>query len=214
MSIMEKKPKSIMAEAYRGLRTNIAYSSFDSKYQIISVTSATPGEGKSTTALNLAVSLAQSENKVLLVDCDVRKPSLHKKMGISNVWGLTDLLTGKKNMDISAKETNKNLTVLTSGTIPPNPAEMLASKVMSDFLEESRKHYDYIILDTSPLQAVTDAQILSTKADGTLIVVKANDTKKEDVVASVDMIKKVNGKIMGIVLNGVKDNKKKYHYYE
>lgn len=214
MSIMEKKPKSLIAESYRSLRSNIAYSSFDDEYQIISVTSSVPAEGKSTTAINLAVSLSQLEKKVLLIDCDMRKPSLHKKLGISNISGLTDLLVGKKNVEDASKKRSKFLTILTAGTIPPNPAEMLDSKVMSDFLEECRNHYDHIILDTPPLQAVTDAQVLSTKADGTLMVIKANFTKKNDVESAVDMIKKVNGKIIGTVLNATKDNNKKYHYYE
>ena len=214
MSIMEKKPKSLIAESYRSLRSNIAYSSFDGEYQIISVTSAVPAEGKSTTAINLAVSLSQLEKKVLLIDCDMRKPSLHKKLGISNISGLTDLLVGKKNVEDVSKKRSKFLTILTAGKIPPNPAEMLDSKVMSDFLEECRNHYDHIILDTPPLQAVADAQVLSTKADGTLMVIKANFTKKNDVESSVDMIKKVNGKIIGTVLNATKDNNKKYHYYE
>ena len=214
MSIMEKKPKSLIAESYRSLRSNIAYSSFDDEYQIISVTSSVPAEGKSTTAINLAVALSQLEKKVLLIDCDMRKPSLHKKLGISNISGLTDLLVGKKNVEDASKKRSKFLTILTAGTIPPNPAEMLDSKVMSDFLEECRNHYDHIILDTPPLQAVTDAQVLSTKADGTLMVIKANFTKKNDVESAVDMIKKVNGKIIGTVLNATKDNNKKYHYYE
>lgn len=214
MSIMEKKPKSLIAESYRSLRSNIAYSSFDGEYQIISVTSAVPAEGKSTTAINLAVSLSQLEKKVLLIDCDMRKPSLHKKLGISNVYGLTDLLVEKRGMKIVSQKKSEFLTVLTAGTIPPNPAEMLDSKVMSSFLEECRNNYDHIILDTPPLQAVTDAQVLSTKADGTLMVIKANFTKKNDVESAVDMIKKVNGKIIGTVLNATKDNNKKYYYYE
>ena len=104
MSIMEKKPKSLIAESYRSLRSNIAYSSFDGEYQIISVTSAVPAEGKSTTAINLAVSLSQLEKKVLLIDCDMRKPSLHKKLGISNVYGLTDLLVEKRGMKIVSQK--------------------------------------------------------------------------------------------------------------
>lgn len=214
MSIMEKKPKSLIAESYRSLRSNIAYSSFDGEYQIISVTSSVPAEGKSTIAINLAVSLSQLEKKVLLIDCDMRKPSLHKKLGISNVYGLTDLLVEKRGMKIVSQKKSEFLTVLTAGTIPPNPAEMLDSKVMSSFLEECRNNYDHIILDTPPLQAVTDAQVLSTKADGTLMVIKANFTKKNDVESSVDMIKKVNGKIIGTVLNATKDNNKKCYYYE
>lgn len=213
MFIVERKPKSISAEAYRSLRTNIQYSSFDKENRVIVVTSSEPGEGKSTTSGNLALALAQGENKVLLVDCDMRKPSLHKNFKISNVYGLSDLLLHRESMDTVCFSYNKNLSLVTSGKIPPNPSEMLASKVMSSFLEEMKNHYDYIILDTPPLQAVTDAQILSTKVDGTILVVKAEKTKKESVMNSINLIKKVNGNLIGTVLNGVNNSRNKYYYY-
>lgn len=213
MFIVEKEPKYIVAESYRSLRTNIQYSSFDEKYQTLVVTSANPGEGKSTVAGNLALVLAQGESKVLLVDCDMRKPSIHKKFKISNKYGISDLLVGKKSMEEIAYKYNHNLAVITSGKISPNPAEMLSSKAMTIFLEEMKKHFDYIVLDTPPLQAVTDAQILSTKADGTLIVVRAGVTKKDAVNNAVSIIKKVNGNIIGTVLNGAENNKNTYYYY-
>ena len=213
MFIVEEKPKSIAAEAYRSLRTNMQYSSFDDKYKVIVVTSSDPGEGKSTTAGNLAMALAQGGNSVLLVDCDMRKPSIHKKFKISNVAGLTDLLINKYVMEEIVYKFNDNLTVVTSGNIPPNPSEMLDSISMRKFLTEMREEFDYIILDTPPLQAVTDAQILSTKADGTLLVVKAEKTKKESVLNSINLIKKVNGNIIGTVLNGVDNKRNKYYYY-
>ena len=213
MFIVEKKPKSIAAEAYRSLRTNIQYSSFDKKYQTLLITSSNPGEGKTTVAGNLALVLAQGESKVLLVDCDMRRPSLHKKFKISNTYGISDLLVGKQKFEEATYKYNDNLTVLPGGKIPPNPAEMLASKAMTVFLEEMKKHFDYIILDTPPLQAVADAQILSTKADGTLIVVRAGVTKKDAVQNSVSIIKKVNGNIIGTVLNAAEYKKDKYYYY-
>ena len=213
MFIVEKKPKSVAAEAYRSLRTNIQYSSFDKKYQTLVVTSANPGEGKSTVSGNLALVLAQGESKVLLVDCDMRRPSVHKKFRISNTYGISDLLVGNKKMESVAHKYNDNLTIVPSGKIPPNPAEMLGSKAMTAFLEEMKKHFDYIVLDTPPLQAVADAQILSTKVDGSLIVVRAGVTKKDAVHNAVSIINKVNGNIIGTVLNAADNSKDKYYYY-
>ena len=213
MLIVERKPKSIEAEAYRSLRTNIQFSSFDKKYQTLVVTSSNPGEGKSTVSGNLALVLAQGESKVLLVDCDMRRPSVHKKFRISNTYGISDLLVGNKKMESVAHKYNDNLTIVPSGKIPPNPAEMLGSKAMTAFLEEMKKHFDYIVLDTPPLQAVADAQILSTKVDGSLIVVRAGVTKKDAVHNAVSIINKVNGNIIGTVLNAADNSKDKYYYY-
>ena len=213
MFVMEKAPKSIDAEAYRSLRSNIEYSSFDDEYRAIVVTSSVPGEGKSTTSGNLALSLAQSGNKVLLVDCDMRKPSIHKKFKISNMSGTAELLLRKESFEDVANFYNENLTIITAGKIPPNPSEMLSSRAMTAFIKEMKKEFKYIILDTPPLQAVTDAQVLSTKADGVLLVVRAGSTKREMVLNSVDLIKKVQGKVIGTVLNGVENKKNNYYYY-
>ena len=213
MFVMEKAPKSIDAEAYRSLRSNIEYSSFDDEYRVIVVTSSVPGEGKSTTSGNLAIALAQSGNSVLLVDCDMRKPSIHKKFKISNAAGTAELLLRKKLFEEVANKYNENLTIITAGKIPPNPSEMLASRAMTAFIKEMKKEFKYIILDTPPLQAVTDAQVLSTKADGVLLIVRAGSTKREMVFNSVDLIKKVQGKVIGTVLNGVENKKNNYYYY-
>ena len=213
MFVMEKTPKSIDAEAYRSLRSNIEYSSFDDEYRVIVVTSSVAGEGKSTTSGNLAIALAQSGNSVLLVDCDMRKPSIHKMFKISNAAGTAELLLRKKLFEEVANKYNENLTIITAGKIPPNPSEMLASRAMTAFIKEMKKEFKYIILDTPPLQAVTDAQVLSTKADGVLLVVRAGSTKREMVFNSVDLIKKVQGKVIGTVLNGVENKKNNYYYY-
>lgn len=213
MFVMEKAPKSIDAEAYRSLRSNIEYSSFDDEYRAIVVTSSVPGEGKSTTSGNLALSLAQSGNKVLLVDCDMRKPSIHKKFKISNMSGTAELLLRKESFEDVANCYNENLTIITAGKIPPNPSEMLSSRAMTAFIKEMKKEFKYIILDTPPLQAVTDAQVLSTKADGVLLIVRAGSTKRDAVLNSVDLIKKVKGKVIGTVLNGVENKKNSYYYY-
>ena len=213
MFIVETKPKSIAAESYRTLRTNLQYSSFDKEYKVIVVTSAEPGEGKTTTAGNLALSLAQGEKKVILIDCDLRKPSLHKSFKISNTIGLSDVLIGVESLSKTINKYNKNLIVLTSGKIPPNPSEMLGSKAMTDLLKAIQQEFDYVILDTPPIQAVTDSQILATKADGTILVIKAESTKKESVQNSINLLKKVNAHIIGTVLNGVDNKKNKYYYY-
>lgn len=212
MFIVDKDPKAIASESYRTLRTNIQYSSFDKEYRVILVTSSEPGEGKSTTSGNLALSLAQGDKKVILVDCDLRKPSLHKKFKISNLYGLSDVLIGKETLE-DASSKKGNLTILTAGKIPPNPSEMLASNAMTNLIEELKESFDYIILDTPPVQAVTDSQILSTKADGTILVVRAEKTKKDSVQNSISLLKKVNANIIGTVLNGVDNSRHKYYYY-
>lgn len=213
MFIVEKEPKSIAAESYRTLRTNIQYSSFDKEYKVIVITSSEPGEGKSTTAGNLALCMAQGDKKVILVDCDLRRPSIHKKFKVSNLAGLSDVIIGKSDLSKVMHRYNKNLVLLTSGKIPPNPSEMLSSKSMENLLEKLRENFDYVILDTPPVQAVTDSQILSTKADGTILVVRAERTKKESVNNAINLLKKVNANIIGTVLNGTDLSRSKYQYY-
>ncbi|MGG7058157.1 CpsD/CapB family tyrosine-protein kinase [Clostridium tertium] len=213
MLIVEKEPKSIAAESYRTLRSNIQYSSFDKEYKVIVVTSSEPGEGKTTTAGNLALSMAQGDKRVILIDCDLRKPSLHKEFRISNLVGLSDVIVGKADLIKAVHKHNNNLVVLTSGKIPPNPSEMLSSKTMGKLLETLKESFDYIILDTPPVQAVTDSQILSTKADGTILVVRSEKTKKDSVENALNLLKKVNANIIGTVLNGVEASRNKYYYY-
>jgi capsular exopolysaccharide synthesis family protein len=213
MFIVESKPKSIGAENYRVLRTNIQYSSFDNEVKTIVITSSEPGEGKSTTAGNLALSFAQAEKKTIIVDCDLRKPSLHKKFKISNINGLSDVLIGREKLEVAIHKHNNKMDILTSGKIPPNPSEMLGSKAMSRLIEVLKGNYDIVILDTAPLQAVTDAQILSTKADGVILVVRAEATKKESVTQAKSLLDKVGANILGTVLNGVENSRKKYYYY-
>ena len=213
MFIVNRKPKSIAAESYRTLRTNIKYSSFDKEYRCIAVTSSVMGEGKSTTVGNLAYALAQAGNSVLLVDCDLRKPSMHKHFKISNNAGLTDVLVGNCKIEEAVYKCEDNLHVLTSGKNTPNPSEMLGSKSMEVFLNAAKNHYDYVIVDTPPVIAVTDAQILSTKVDGTILVVHAGKTKKQVVMTAVDLLKKVGANIIGTVLNSVEMKGSNYYYY-
>ena len=213
MFIVEEKPKSIVSESYRTLRTNIQYSSFDKEIKTIVITSADPSEGKSTVAGNLALSFAQNEKRVILVDCDLRKPSVHKNFKLSNLSGLSEVLIGKEKLDGAIENYNKNLDILTSGKVPPNPSEMLGSKAMSELLEVLKNRYDVIILDSTPLQAVTDAQILSTKVDGTILVVRAEKTKVDATVEAKNLLDKVGANIIGTVLHAVPNNRSKYYYY-
>lgn len=213
MFLVEKEPKSIVAEAYRVLRTNIQYSSYDKAIKTIVVTSSEPGEGKTTVASSLAISFAQDKKSVILVDCDLRRPMAHKNFKLSNRFGLSDVLIGKVSVENAIQKYTDNFHIITSGKIPPNPAEMLASNVMESLIEGLSKNYDIVILDTPPLRAVTDAQILSTKVDGTILVVRAERTKNESVVESKALLDKVSANIIGTVFYATNNSKSKYYYY-
>ncbi|OPJ59162.1 CpsD/CapB family tyrosine-protein kinase [Clostridium chromiireducens] len=211
--VVEDKPKSVDAEAFRTLRTNIQYSSFDKEIRTIAVTSSEMAEGKSTVAGNIAISFAQGEKKVILVDCDLRKPSVHKNFRTSNLVGVSEVLLGKVSLDEAVQKHNNNFNYLTSGKIPPNPSEMLGSAAMTNLIERLKDEYDLIVLDTAPLRAVTDAQILSTKVDGTILVVRAGKTKKDVVIEAKNLLDKVGANVIGSVLNAVENTRGKYYAY-
>ncbi|MFW2490566.1 CpsD/CapB family tyrosine-protein kinase [Clostridium chromiireducens] len=211
--VVEDKPKSVDAEAFRTLRTNIQYSSFDKEIRTIAVTSSEMAEGKSTVAGNIAISFAQGEKKVILVDCDLRKPSVHKNFKTSNLVGVSEVLLGKVSLDEAVQKHNNNFNYLTSGKIPPNPSEMLGSAAMTNLIERLKDEYDLIVLDTAPLRAVTDAQILSTKVDGTILVVRAGKTKKDVVIEAKNLLDKVGANVIGSVLNAVENTRGKYYAY-
>lgn len=213
MFIVEEAPKSIVAESYKTLRTNLQYSSFDIKNKVIVITSAEQGEGKSTIAGNLSLALAQDGKKVMIVDCDLRRPSLHKKFAISNIQGLSDIIVEKANSVKICNQYNENLTIITSGKIPPNPSEMLGSKAMKYLVEQLKEKFDYIILDAPPVLAVSDAQILANIADGVLVAIRAGFTKKDHVNSAISSLKSVNANIIGTVLNMADTSKDDYHYY-
>lgn len=211
--IVEQKPRSMASEAYKMLRTNIQYSSFDKEIKTIVVTSAQAAEGKSTVSGNLALSFAQTDKKVIIVDCDLRKPSVHKNFSISNLVGLSEVITGQSSLDKAVHKYNDKFDILTSGKIPPNPAEMLSSSAMSALIETLKDNYDLVILDSAPLQVVTDAQILSTKVDGAILVIRAQRTSKESVIEAKNLLNKVGANIIGTVLHAVENTKGKYYYY-
>jgi len=213
MFIYNKMPHSISAESYKSIRTSLKYSSVDKTIKTIVITSSVPGEGKSTIAGNLALCLSESGNKVLIIDCDLRRPSLHKKFRLSNLKGITDCLIDKDNLKESIQEFTSDLSVISSGTIPPNPAEILGSKTFERFLKNIGSMYDYIILDTPPLLAVTDASILAGKADATIIVVKYGKTREKDINLAYKELKKVNANVVGSILNSC-DMKRTDSYYK
>ncbi|PRR84073.1 CpsD/CapB family tyrosine-protein kinase [Clostridium vincentii] len=210
---LEEKPKSIASEAYRSIRTNIQYSSLDNEIRSMVVTSTEPGEGKTITVCNLAFAFAQSEKKTIIIDCDLRKSSIHKEFKLSNLIGLSDVLVGNKELDEAVNNYSENLSILTAGKISPNPSEMLDSKAMELLLGITKSKYDVIIIDSPPLQLVTDAQILSTKVDGVILVVKAGSTKRKSLLQAKDLLNKVRGNILGVILNKVENKKDKYYYY-
>lgn len=209
-----KDPKAPISEAYRTLRTNIQFSSFDKKIQTIMLTSSGPGEGKSTTASNLAVVMAESGTNTIIIDCDQRKPRLHKVFLTSNQTGLSDVLAGKEKFEDAVKDVGvPNLTLLTSGTRPPNPAELMASRKMGKFIEELKERFEYIIIDTPPVIAVTDAQLLSRYADGCLLVLASSQVDREAAMKAKQLLEKVNANILGTVLNKLEVKEKGYYGY-
>jgi capsular exopolysaccharide synthesis family protein len=207
-------PRSPISEAYRTLRTNIDFSSIDAAMQVIMVTSTGPGEGKSTTISNLAITFAQSERRVLLIDADMRKPTMHHTFRASNRAGLSSLLTRKSEMQEVIQETNvSDLFIITAGPIPPNPAEMLSSKRMSELLDTLKTHFDIILIDTPPLLAVTDAQLVASKSDGVIFVMDHGTVKRDAALKAKAGLDTVNAKILGVVMNNVKRSKASQGYY-
>lgn len=213
--ISYSQPKSVIAEEFRAIRTNIQYSNLDKKIKTIVVTSTTKDEGKTTITTNLAVNFSKIENKkVLIIDCDLRNPSIHKEFGISNSNGLTDLLLEEKDLSNYIKETEiKNLNILTAGSIPPNPSEMLSSNRMKVFMETVREEYDYVFIDTPPVGMVTDAGVLSAFLDGTILVVKSESVDIKDLQETKKKLVSVNANILGVILNANKVKKDDYYYY-
>ena len=212
MFIVDKLPKSITAESYRSLRTNIQYASIDKQVKTLVVTSSNAGEGKSTVAGNLAYTFFQSGKRVLIIDCDLRKPSLHRKFNVSNEVGLTDVLVGTSELNKVMKKIDDNLYLLTTGTLPPNPAEIIGSNTMENFLDECKINFDYIILDTPPILPVTDSKLLAIKADATVLVVRSEISKLKHVSQAFKELGKVNANVIGTILNDVEVHSERLYY--
>jgi polysaccharide biosynthesis transport protein len=213
--VTQVRPQSQMAESYRALRTSLLLSNLGAPPKVIMVTSALPQEGKSTTSINCAVVLAQKGVRVLLIDADLRRPSIHKTLGMAPHSGLSNVLTGSATLEQAIVRTAvlPNLFVLAAGTPPPNPAELLASANMRDVLTQLREEYDHIVIDTPPSLSVTDAVVLSPRADAVVLVIRSGQTTKNALRRSRDILMQVNAKVVGVLLNAVDLRSPDYYYY-
>ena len=220
--IVANKPKSIPSEAFKALRTRVQFSNIDlESFKTILITSATPSEGKTVIALNLAGSFAQADKNVLLIDCDLRKPRMHGIFGVNKNPGLVNYLFNQVSIDeiIWRSDLIENFSYITSGTIPPNPAEVLQSKAMLNFLDNMRRRFDMIIIDSPPIISVTDSEILSRMVDGSILVVSAENTEVDMMKHAVELMRNEKSPFLGVVLNnfiyknGYGSYYKYYYYY-
>lgn len=212
--ITKMNPRSPISEQYRTIRTNLQFASVDKDLSSMMVTSAGPSEGKSLTTANLAVTFAQQEKKVLLIDADLRKPTLHYTFRLDNSLGLSSVLIGDQSIEqVVRKSDLDNLHLIPSGPIPPNPSELLGSKAMENFLATAKNFYDMVIFDTPPVLAVTDGQILSRLCDGVLLVTRSKQTETDAGKKAVDLLKQVDANLLGAVLNDVEAKHSNYYYY-
>ena len=216
-------PRSVASEAFRRIRINLEYTVTPQQNKIVMVTSSVPNEGKTVVAANLAAVIGMSEKRTILLSLDMRRPEMHHKFKLSNKIGISDVLAGKAKLEdvIWQHEIYPNLNIITSGRIPPNPAELLASEHMQEVLTQLRKDYDYIILDTPPVNYAADAMVLLKYVDITLFVVKSGFTEQKYLTELDEMVEKLKIERCGIVLNSVKNKyasrknfDKKYIYYE
>jgi capsular exopolysaccharide synthesis family protein len=208
-------PKSPISEAFRTLRTNIKFSAIDKEIKTIVVTSSVPEEGKSLVSNNLAWVIAQANLRVLLVDCDLRKPKVHRNFKLSNNQGLTNILIGEKNLFevVNRYESLTNLHILTSGPIPPNPSEIIGSNRMKEFLKMAREDYDIVILDSSPIGLVTDSAVLSTISDALIYVTAIGQTKIDMAKSAKELLDLVDANVIGAVLNKIPVDGRSYYQY-
>ena len=214
--VAHQRPKSEVAESYRALRTSILLSSIGHAPKVLLMTSALPQEGKTTTSVNTAIVLAQKGDRVLLVDADMRRPSIHQSLRIRNRIGLSNLLSGNATAEdaIVISPILPNLSVLPAGPAPPHPAEMLGSNVMKDYLSQWREQFDHIVIDTPPVLSVTDAVLLSVDADAVVLVIRSGRTTKEALRRSRELLTQVNSRLMGVVVNAVDlQSPDAYYYY-
>jgi capsular exopolysaccharide synthesis family protein len=212
--LAHNSPKDPVAEQYRTIRTNIQFSGADQDIKSLILTSSGTAEGKSTTASNLAAVYAQQGLKVLLIDADLRKPTVHYTFRLENHAGLTNVLTRQSTLGQAVQETEvRDLYVLTSGPIPPNPSELLASHQMEELLKEMKQQFDMVIFDTPPILAVADAQILANQVDASILVVSSGKTEKEAALKAKELLVHAKSKLLGAVLNNRKADSGNYYYY-
>ena len=215
---MEKATKlnqrSPEAEAYRTIRSNIGFSDVDNEMKTILFTSTKQNEGKSTMTSNIAYSFSKLENsKVLVVDMDLRNPTVHKMFEVSNTYGLMDNLKNDRPLEKCVHKIEENIHVLPTGALPPNPAEVLSSKKVANFLKNIKDHYDYIFIDAPPVGAVSDATVISKNVDGVMYVVGANETDLSHAQIGIENLKKADANVLGAVLNKYEATQPNYAYY-
>ena len=205
--------RSPVSEAYRAIRTNLQFAGAGEQLKTLVFTSAIPSEGKSATVANLAIVMGQDDKHILLIDCDMRKPVVHRRFGLLN-RGLSNCFAE----DLPLKEVIQadvfpNLDVVTSGPVPPNPAELLGSKKMKALLQEAAEAYDYVFLDMPPVLAVTDAVLMSSQVDGTVLVLGSGDISPDEGKQAQSVLEKVHANILGVILNKVPQHHKSGYYY-
>ena len=207
-------PRSPGSEAYRTLRTNLAFYSVDEPLRTLVVTSPAPDEGKSTTIANLAVAIAQGGRRTILVDCDLRRPSLHKIFELGNDLGLTTMVLDQ-NADLLLQNTGvENLSVLTSGPTPPNPADLLGSRHVDRILDLLKERADMVLIDAPPVIGVTDAAVLGARADGVLLVVSAGKTRRDHAERAKELLERARVRIVGVALTNAPQDNTLGGYYE
>lgn len=211
---VRENPGSPISEAYRKIAANIEFANIDNDIKTIMVTSSLASEGKTTTISNIASVMTELNKKILLIDLDLRKPSVHKEFKISNKTGLADLLLHKDDYKKYINSVYKGLDVMPSGKIPSNPTEIINSKAIKETIKELSTHYDYIFIDTPPVILVSDPITISSYADAVIVVVGYSETEKDVLKRTIESLKQVNANIIGTVLNKMPVNKKsKYYYY-
>ena len=207
-------PKSTVSEVYRIMRTNLMFSSLDKPLNSFLVTSPGPAEGKSLTTANLGIAFAQYGKQVIIVDADLRKPSQHNIFGLDNSVGLTSVMLGEVSLNEALhKIEDTSLSVLTTGPLPPNPAELLGSERMQEVIEKIKRESDIVILDTPPVVVVTDAALLAASVDGVLLVLASGKVKIEMAQKAQELLLNVRARILGTVLNMMDENNPDYYYY-
>lgn len=211
--VTQKDPKNPAAEAYRVIRTGIQFAQAGKELQTIALTSCTPNEGKSTTIANLAVVLTQAGKSVLLIDCDMRNPTVHKNFNLSNKVGLSSCISMDTALSDAVQKTSiEGLYALTGGVIPPNPSELLGSEQMKNVLQRAKEQYDYVLIDTPPVMPVTDALIVSRFVDGMILVIASAEIKVEMARDVKNQLVNAGANILGVVLNKVRSEHHGYGY--
>ncbi len=208
-----EEPSSSFSESFKSLRTAVLLSSAESPPKQVLITSMSPGEGKTTTAVNLAVAISQTERSVLLIDTDLRKPRVHKALGLSNRKGLSSLLSGMEAENILIKHPESGLTVLPAGPVPPNPAELLGSRKFAQVMEALAKRFDTIILDSSPMLSATDSLLVSKQVDGTIIVCRYGIATNDMLKQGIKSLDEIQSNVLGVVLNAIELKHSKYYSY-